>query len=105
MLLLAGSHASYHPQVQAPEPETKDLQHLPIKDWYALGLELGLKDFDLEVIRNDEGGMQGRIRKMFQAWLSQFPNASYQQLVNALCKIKENTVASDLCKKYPGETT
>lgn len=39
-------------------------------------------------------------REMFKEWLRKNPNASYQQLVDALCAVEENSVADKICKKY-----
>ena len=37
---------------------------------------------------------------MFEHWLKTQPDASYEQLIKALCEVGDKRVANFLCKKY-----
>ena len=56
---------------------------------------------DLNIIEEDfRGDARKQRRKMFEHWLKTQPNASYEQLIKALCEVGDETVANSLCKKY-----
>ena len=86
---------------QLPNPELKDLMHLHVSNWHRLGLALGLKSYKLDTIMRDhQGDTDSQICKMFEVWLRTQPDASYEQLINALCEVEDETVANFLCQKY-----
>ena len=63
----------------------KDLVLVPIKDWYMLGLLLGMREYDLAVIAIDYNNDYNMCRKrMFSRWLASQPYASFEQLREAL---------------------
>ena len=79
----------------------KDLVLVPVAEWYDLGLQLGIGDEDLDVIKRDNpGNLKACKREMFRAWLKITPNPSYQQLVEALTAVGDVREANQLCKKY-----
>ena len=80
-----------------PKPELKDLMNLQISDWNRLGLALKLNPHDLNIIeKDDHGNTRKQTLKMFELWLRTQPNVSYEQLINALREIGDETVASSL---------
>ena len=82
-------------------PQLKDLVLVQVIRWYELGLQLGVDDTELEVIkRNNPGDLEACRREMFRAWLRITPSPSYQQLVEALVTVREVREADHLCKKY-----
>ena len=91
------------PGVSTPpmKPELKDLVLVQTTKWYNLGLQLGIRDTELDVIEeNNPKDIDTCKRKMFKAWLRITPSPSYQQLVEALVAVRENSEAVHLCKKY-----
>ena len=83
------------------KPELKDLVLVQTTKWYNLGLQLGIKDTELDVIdENNPKDIDACKRKMFQTWLRITPNPSYQQLVEALKTAREICEADHLCKKH-----
>ena len=75
--------------------------HLQVSNWNRLGLALELDSYDLETIEKDNhGDRKQQALKMFQHWLNSKPDASYEQLIKALCEVGDKTVASSLCLKY-----
>ena len=83
------------------EPQLKDLELVQVNKWYDLGLQLELKDAELEVIkRENQGNLKACQREMFRVWLRMTPTPSYQQLVEALVAVGEAKAADLLCKKY-----
>ena len=97
----------FHPSVppclgsQPPKPELKELMHLQVSNWHRLGLALGLKSDDLNIIEEDnQRDTRKQRHKMFDHWLRTQPEASYKQLIMTLCEVGDETVANSLCKKY-----
>ena len=83
------------------EPQMKDLVLIKVTEWYELGLQLGVKDAELEGIEKDnQRDLKSCRRNMFRAWLRITPNPSYQQLAEALMAVGEEREADLLCKKY-----
>ena len=82
-------------------PQLKDLVLVRTTNWYNLGLQLGIDDTELDVIEeNNPKDIDACKRKMFRAWLRITPSPSYQQLVEALEAVGENSEADHLRKKY-----
>ena len=70
-------------------------------NWYNLGLELYIQDAELETIRrNNPQNQDDCKRDMFRKWLTNCPEASYKQLIQALVELGEKREADRLCKKY-----
>ena len=75
--------------------------------WYVLGLKLLKKDqeIQLDIIKsNHAGDNQMCCMEMFWYWLSTTPDASWQQLVEALRSpvVKLPVVAADIEKMFTG---
>ena len=82
-------------------PQLKDLVLVQTTEWYDLGLQLGIDDTELDVIKkHNPGDLRACQREMFRAWLRITPSPSYQQLVEALKTVGEVNEADHLCKKY-----
>ena len=65
--------------------------------WQDLGLHLGVKKYDLNVIKMDNPkSVEDCKREMFDKWLRITPNASYQQVVEALQVMGEISEANKL---------
>ena len=83
------------------KPELKGLVLVQTTKWYNLGLQLGIKDTELDVIEeNNPKDIDTCKRKMFKVWLRITPSPSYRQLVEALQIVGEICEADRLCKKY-----
>ena len=86
------------------------LQHIVIAvkdittEWYDLGLQLGLKDSVLKLIRSDHD-TGGHLRMMLSKWLDTDTEASWDKLANALSKIGKDVVAAAIRNKYLRATT
>ena len=75
--------------------------HLQVSDWYRLGLALKLDPYELGIIEQDfRGNTRKQTNEMFEHWLRTQPDASYEQLIKALCEVGDKRVANSLCKKY-----
>ena len=82
-------------------PQLKDLVLVQAAEWYELGLQLGVENAELKVIKkNNPGDFKACRREMFEAWLRITTNPSYQQLVEALLTVGETSAADHLCQKY-----
>ena len=82
------------------EPQLKDLILVRTVKWYELGLQLEVEGKDLDVIQaNNQNNIEACKREMFSKWLGITPNASYQQVVEALQIVGEISEADHLRKK------
>ena len=62
--------------------------HLQVSNWHRLGLELKLDPYELGIIKKDHpGNTKSQTCKMFEHWLKTQPDASYEQLIKALCEV------------------
>ena len=85
-------------------PLLKDLVLVQVAEWYDLGLQLGVEDEELDVIKkNNPGNLRACKREMFRKWLRITANPSYQQLVEALKAVGDVKEADQLSKKYGKE--
>ena len=85
-------------------PSLKELMTLPISEWYPLGIQLGLEDYQLRIIRNNNAGLSDSSQQckidMFQKWLDSSPvTPSYEQLHKALVNCGMRTAADYLEKE------
>jgi len=82
-----------------PEPVLKDLVLLPTRSWYILGIQLSLPEDKLgEIKRNNPGDDQSCKTEMFSLWLrTASPLATYEQLVEALHRLGENSTVEHIC--------
>ena len=73
-----------------------------VSDWHTLGLNLGVKDHELDQIERShptEGCGRWK-RETFSLWLRRKSNASWQDVAGALRQMEENTVAERIELKY-----
>ncbi len=74
---------------------------LPRVEWFNVGLQLDLEDDELTTIqKNHPHDDEQARREMYKLWLLRQPNASYQQLVDAMCSAGANAVADKICRKF-----
>ena len=72
-----------------------------VTNWFQLGLWLGIKHADLEIIeRNHEHDNERCKEEMLAFWLKNFSNASRRKLVSALKEINYRNLAKQLQEKY-----
>ncbi|KAL5505389.1 hypothetical protein EMCRGX_G006811 [Ephydatia muelleri] len=82
------------------KPELRHLCRLPLGDWYAVGLKLGIKDRDLEAAEKEHWGKTtNQIREMFGLWLRRDTKATYRKLIEVLLRRKETESADTLVKE------
>ena len=66
-----------------------------VSDWRKLGLYLGVEDYELDQIEKSHPteGSDGWKQKTFSLWLKHTPGASWGDVVGALRRMGENTMA------------
>ena len=79
---------------------------ISVSDWRSLGLNLGVRDYELnEIERSHPTEGCGRWRQeTISLWLRRTPSASWETVVKALQKTRENTLAVRIHRKYIGGT-
>ena len=82
------------------KPQLKDLVNICIKDWYGLGLVLGLSEYELDIIRHDYRDFRKCRREMFKLWLQTDSDASYKKLVSALHAIGDGWITTQLIREH-----
>ncbi len=83
------------------KPTLKYLVRLPRVEWFNVGLQLDLEDDELTTIqKNHPHDDEQARREMYRLWLQRKLDASYQQLVDAMCIAGANAVAAIICKKF-----
>ena len=76
---------------------------IEVVDWYQLGLNLGLPKHDLDKIQQNYHLGNNRQRlEMLDLWLRRTPNAARGDVVSALEKMGENTIAENMRQKDKG---
>ena len=91
-------------EAKDPLPSLKELMKLPISEWFPLGIQLGLEDYRLRIIRNNNASLSDSCQQckidMFQKWLdSSAVTPSYKQLHEALVNCGMRTAANYLEEK------
>ena len=72
-----------------------------IKDWYGLGLVLGISEHELDIIRHDyRDKLQDCRREMFKLWLQTDSDASYKKLVSALHAVGDHWNTAKLIREH-----
>ena len=88
-------------------PNFKELdEHLSgIVKWERFALYLpGIKYEDIAIIqRNERDDVVNQKIALYNKWLKVCPTASWRDVINALEKVEENTVAEQIQKKFPTE--
>ena len=95
------AQASSLPPVPSPSHGLLEEELQSITDWQGLGLRLGLEEHKLQEIMIDQRGMVAHCRRsMFSSWLKSVPTASWPDIVDALAKMGEWTLAAEIKFKY-----
>ena len=92
------------------EPELRDLLDAieDVNDWHSLGLHLRLDIAQMDQIEEQYFATHGHRRcktKMIDLWLKVDPDASWCMLINALKKIKEQSLVDRVTAKYLSGTS
>ena len=83
---------------QGVVPTLCDLSLLPVPNWYLLGLQLGVRADELDVIeRNYPRDNHMCKTKMFAAWLRMDTSATYEKLVKASVAVGKRNIAEAMC--------
>ena len=81
----------------SPQPELKDLDLIEVVNWQGVGLQLGVRDYELHKIKLDYHHHDDRKREMFRAWLRTCVNPNYHNLIGkALEAVGERKTAQQL---------
>ena len=83
-----------------PQPELKDLDLIELVNWQGVGLQLGVKDHELQKIQLDYHRHDDQKREMFRAWFRTSDNPNYDDLIKALEAVGERKVAQQLRDKF-----
>ena len=83
-----------------PQPELKDLDLIELVNWQGVGLQLGVKDYELQKIQLDYHRHDDQKREMFRVWLRTSVNPNYDDVIKALEVIGERKVAQQLRDKF-----
>ena len=89
---------------------TNDLQDVfsqlveAAKDWFELGLALGIKVDTLEGIKSNEDYDKARLREMLTHWLRSSPSRTWSDICNGLRSdtVKQINLADKIKEKYKG---
>ena len=92
------------------EPGLRDIldEIEDVNDWHALGIHLRLDIAQLDQIEEQYFATHGHRRcktKMIGLWLKVKPDVSWHMLIEALKKIKEESLADRLTAKYLSGTS
>ena len=71
-----------------------------VTDWKKLGINLGISKDDLDKIQHDNQWDYQRKLEMSKLWLQRTPNATWEDVVIALQKMRKNKVAEGIRCKY-----
>ena len=87
-----------------PERDTAVLcrELTSVSDWRSLGLNLGVRDYELDQIQSShptEGCGRWK-QQTISLWLRCTPSASWENVVKALQMMGENTLAMKIHRKY-----
>ena len=99
----SAQEASHQTQVSSLPPSLAILEEelQAVIDWQGLGLQLGLEEYRLQEILIDEGGTVAHCRRsMLSVWLKSAPTASWLDVVDALAKMGERTLAATVKFRY-----
>ena len=77
----------------------------PIKEWFTLGLYLGLKDDELREIEADHRYLQRCKDEVLSRWLRKGCNCTWRGVVEVLTQMGEIVVADKVKLKYLTLTT
>ena len=77
------------------------IEHAGINNWHTLGVLLHLDPKKLDAIKSENHGVGERLLQMYSLWLTTNPNATYNDVIQALESkpLEEKVVAHNL-KEY-----
>ena len=88
-----------HPYDKKPV-KLKILDLIPIHDWRGVGLQLDVKETDLDEIEAYNKSGKDCTRKMYSLWLRNTPEASYRDLKKAFEKLNYNEQLKQLNSEF-----
>ena len=68
-------------------------------EWYNVGLQLGVSEYELKNIEQDYPRLKDRKREMFSAWLRSCSNTNYHNLIKALDAVGESKAVQQIRAK------
>ena len=77
----------------------------PIKEWFTIGLYLGLKDDELREIEADHHYLQRCKHEVLSRWLRKGDNCTWRRVMEVLMQMGEMVVADVIKLKYLTLTT
>lgn len=87
----------------AGKPEIKqlslDLKKLVFWELFAAQLP-GIEKHDIQMIKRGESIPELQKQDLYGKWLSKCPDASWKHVVDALCAVDEEDLATEISKKY-----
>ena len=82
-------------------PTLKELLSIKTTEWFRLGLELRLEEYDLEIIEKDRRlDASGALRDVLRKWQRQCEDPTWGAVVRALREIGEGREAKRLEDKF-----
>ena len=87
-----------------PDTATLCNELVSVSDWRTLGLNLGVQHYELDQIETSHptGGCGRWKQETFSLWLRRTPRASWRDVIRALRRMEENTVAETIEQKHSG---
>ena len=94
LLTITSEHGNIITDIGDDRPDKRELSRHVLQEaaqWEALGLELGLKDYDIDIIAKDHPNDSTMCcRVMLQKWLETDPLASWNKLNDAVEHIRSS---------------
>ena len=81
------------------KPSIRELRQLPVTNWYNLGLQLKVRQQELERIQSKYRDEKLCRTKMFGVWRREDDNPSYEKLLLALVSIGRRDLVESICKR------
>ena len=93
---------TYPPNTDMTTPSLDELvDNISTTEWFRLGLKLGLKEDDLDIIDSDKKlDARGALMAVLRKWLRQSDNSTWRAVVQAVRDIGEEKKARDLEDKF-----
>ena len=86
-----------------PKPSVEDLQEYlqDLVHWERLAIHLpGIEQKDIDIIKRDRNDTVDQKQCLYDVWLRAYPDASWEDVVHALEKVKENGIAKNIREKF-----
>ena len=100
LLFMSAPDFDYHSGMNTPTLDQL-LDHIRTTEWFRLGLKLGVRQDDLEVIESDRRhDSSGALRDMLRKWLKEHSNPMWSVMVRAMKEIGEVKKARSLEQKF-----